>query len=235
MGVVDAVQGDGFSAAEIAAVQEQYPKLRCTEPYVVEGLLDLHASYEDNVLQDQFLICIAGSAEYPTLLPTLREIGDRTKEIAAKYRITDFRTLHRNGDGTACLCVKQMERRQVPFGSDLTVFVENLVIPYLYGLSYYDTNGRWPWAEYSHGALGLLEYYADSEVDDTRAGIEEVARLIRRENNWKDCYKQIRKPNADRLCLCGSKQRFKPCHPRVWQGTVRLHAEVERLGLRIFQ
>ncbi len=234
MGAVDAVHSNGFSDDEAAAVRSKYPRLILVQSHLLEGTLELHASFNDHVITDEFLIRITASAEYPGRMPTMREIGERTQSIASKYRITDFRKLHRSGDEAACLCVKQMERKKFPPGSDLFVFVENLVVPYLYGLSYYDATGRWPWGEYTHGALGLLEFYGDDGIEQTREGIEEVALLIRRETNWKEYHKQIRKPSGDRMCLCGSMRSFKTCHRRAWEGTLRLNSELRRLRLRQF-
>jgi hypothetical protein len=189
MGTVDAVHSDGFSADEVAAVRTKYPRLILGQSHILEGTFDLNASFDDHVITDEFLIRITASAEYPAKIPTLRKVGGRTQAIALKYRITDYRKLHRSDDEVACLCVNQMERKKFPPGSDLSVFLENLVLPYLYGLSYYDAHGRWPWGEYSHGALGLLEFYAEEEAEQTREGIEEWALLIRRDKNWKEYHK----------------------------------------------
>jgi hypothetical protein len=34
------------------------------------------------------------------------------------------------------------------------LFLERLVIPFLYGQAFYSANGRWPWIEYDNGELG---------------------------------------------------------------------------------
>src|ERR1700684_1267857 len=96
-------------------------------------------------------------------MPALFETGGRTAAIAAKYGIEDHRDLHRNpGTGAACLCVKQEERRRFPKGANLPHFIEELVVPYLFGLSHFDDHGKWPWPDFSHGTLGIAEYYAET-------------------------------------------------------------------------
>jgi len=232
---VDGPSAEGFGLVEIGALQTRYPRLARIDPGVVEGVLALHASYNGQVIEDTFGIRITACASHPLRLPSLREIGGRTESIATKYGISDPRVLHRNHDGTACVCVKQEERTKYPPGSDLTVFVENLVVPYLYGLACYELNQRWPWPERSHGGLGLLEFYADDMSAQPQHEVEEVARLIRHEPNWKEYHKQIRKPSGKRACLCGSSKSFEQCHPLAWRGLLRLNSEVRRRKLKIFR
>ena len=194
----------------------------------------LNASFNDVLIQDVFDIRIVAGDDYPKFLPTLEEIGGRTQQIVTKYGIKDLRSLHRNPNGTACVCVKQMERRKFPFGSDLTVFVEELAVPYLYALSHFDQTGKWPWGELSHGALGLLEFYADEGASSSEDELREVAALIKRDPMWRAYFKQARRPNGERRCLCGSKKRFRDCHPRAWKGVSRLHQELKRQGVKNF-
>src|ERR1700727_2238404 len=42
----------------------------------------------------------------------------------------------------------------------IRAFLEQLVIPFLYGQVFYSSKNRWPWAEYAHGATGILEAYS---------------------------------------------------------------------------
>lgn len=223
---------NGFSQVEVEAVCERYTGLVLVDPATLEGRFDLNASYEADIISDSFEVRIAAPTDYPTSLASLTETGGRTHAIARKYGIRDLRKLHRNESGTACLCVKQMERRKVPRGSDLSVFVEALVVPYLYGLSHFDRTGSWPWGEYSHGGLGLLEFYAAGDQHSTRDEIRELATLIRKEPNWKDFYRQITRPSAERMCLCGSGKPFHKCHNRAWNGVVRLNAQLRGHGIK---
>ena len=226
---------DGFGLVEIGALRTRYPDLGLTEAGVVEGILELHASYNGLVVADTFKIRITARPSHPLRLPSLREVGGRTQAIATKYGFTDLRVLHHNHDGTACVCVKQEESGKCPPGSDLTVFVENLVVPYLYGLACYDLNQRWPWIERSHGGLGLLEFYADDMSERPLQELVEVVSLIRREPNWKEYQKQIRNPSGERACLCGSSKGFEHCHSLAWRGVLRLNSEARRRKLKTFR
>jgi hypothetical protein len=113
------------------------------------------------------------------------------------------------------------------------VFVEELAVPYLYGLSYYEGHGKWPWPDYSHGGLGLLEFYAERPQEQTSEDLAEVLAAFRRERNWKEYHKQLRKPSSKRACLCGSGRPFDTCHNRAWLGVTHMRTELERLGLNL--
>jgi len=110
--------------------------------------------------------------------------------------------------------------------------VKQLAVPYLYGLSYCDQYGRWPWPEYGHGGLGLFEFYAGNERRLSKEQFDEVISSLRDETaHWRDYYKQLRKPSSKRACFCGSGKPFGKCHTRAWHGLRCLLAEMERLGL----
>lgn len=218
-----------FSDEEILAVKSRYPGLERTGPGVVEGTLEMDAVYDDKPLKDSFQVRITALNPNSDRVPALYEIGKRIETIAEKLGITDLRTLHRNRDGTACVCVKQIEKRKYPPGSDLFVFVEELVVPYLYGLIHYEYNRVWPWGDYSHGSIGLLEFYAEDATSQTMEDIMEIFPTIRKELNWKEYHKQLRKPSAERSCLCGSGKPFRVCHKKAWLGLQHLRSEMLRL------
>jgi hypothetical protein len=221
-----------FTAEEIAEVTNRYPRLRTTENGVSEGLLDLHAIYDGEERRDAFQVRIVAPADYPNSMPSLRETGGRTAAIAKKYGIEDHRDLHCNpGTGTACLCVKPEERRRFPKGANLPHFIEELVVPYLFGLSHFDEHGKWPWRDYSHGALGIVEYYADAADEPSNDSIVATLDLLRQDMSWRELRKQIRKPSAMRMCVCGSRKPISRCHKSMWAGITKLNGHMQRLGL----
>lgn len=220
-----------FSDEEIAEVKARYPRLDRTDAGTVEGILDLNAVYDGKALTDSFHIRITAFNPNSERVPALYEISGRTEAIAKKWGLTDLRDLHRNPNGTACVCVKQLEKEKYPHGSNLFTFVEQLVVPYLYGLAHYENSKMWLWGEYSHGGLGLLEFYADNQTPQTAEDISEILPSIRKELNWKEYHKQLRSPSAKRACLCGSGKPFGRCHPQAWKGLGLLVKEIERLGL----
>lgn len=177
---------------------------------------------------------IVASVDYPNSMPSLLETGGRTAAVAANYGIEDHRDLHRNpGSGSACLCVKQEERHRFPKGANLPHFIEELVVPYLFGLSHFDQHGKWPWPDYSHGTLGIVEYYAEAADDPSKEAIGSMLDLLKQDISWRYFRKQIRHPSAMRTCVCGARKPISRCHKGVWSGIIKLSADIQKLGLDV--
>ncbi len=226
-----------FSKKEIDAVQTKFPKLKLEQQGVWKGIIDICAEYQGCQINDAFEVLIIAPDTYPSQLPFMIEGGGRTQAIAKKYKITDLRRLHCNPSqqNTACLCIRQEEKEKFPLNSNLIVFIENLVVPYLYGLSYFEKFGKWPWGEYSHGGLGVLEYHAEDPTELTEQNIKEITKLLRADENWKEYSKQLRKLSSEKFCICGSRKPFRKCHKKAWQGINRLHSDIHNFGFNVRQ
>jgi len=222
-----------FSDEAVAEVTSRYPGLTRAGPRSIAGVIDVHAIYLGEEIKDTFTVKIRADNPHSTYLPALYETGKRTASIARSWKIRDLRDLHHNTDGTACVCVRQEERQHFPEGSGLLSFVEALAVPYLCGLHRFERDGRWPGGDYSHGSVGLLEYYAEPTQPLSYEEAIMVFETIRREVAWRDYYKQVRRPSPERRCLCGSGKPFNRCHPVAWQGVLNLRRELERLRLSL--
>jgi hypothetical protein len=228
---VDAVDSSVFSDEEVAAVAARHPQLLRTGPGAVEGEIYVHAVYEGEEIQDSFRIRITKANPASSRLPALFEIGGRTNAIAVKWSVKDIKDLHRNPQGSACVCIKQEESERFPPGADLLYFTQRLACDYLYGLAFFDRHGRWPWGEWSHGALGLLEFHAGATDPPTPEAIGEILFALAAELNWKAYHRQLRRPSGNKICLCGSRRCFRTCHPIAWRGIVRLGKDMDILGI----
>lgn len=228
-----AVEAPAFCDEEVAAATARHPRLVRTAPGTVEGSLLINADYEGEVITERFQVRITKANPASDRVPALYEIGGRTDAVRAKWGLTDPRDLHRNPDnGPACVCVKQEEATRFPPGSDLAFFIDGLARDYLYGLAFYDRHGRWPWGERAHGSLGLLEFYVDDQAPITNTDVEAVVPYFLKEKNWLEFEKQLRRPRAHGACLCSSGRQFRRCHPKAFQGLLRLTAEIDRLGIK---
>ena len=69
---------------------------------------------------------------------------------------------HISRDSSACLCSPLEESEFLLPQFFFRSYFEKLVVPFLYGQAYFSLHQRWPWSEYSHSAVGLLESYATS-------------------------------------------------------------------------
>jgi hypothetical protein len=228
---VEPVDAKTFDEDEVREVVASYPGLRQASAGVLEGVIDIHHQHGAAVRRDSFSIRLAAH-NGASRLPALREVGGRSGAIVQKHGFEDVRALHQNlSDGTACVCVKQEETARFPPGARLLTFVEQLAIPYLYGLSYVDEFGKWPWGEYSHGGLGLLEYYADNPAQDAKQDLEQVLASMKADGAWPDYHRQLRKPSSKRACICGSGRAFGKCHRRAWHGLKSFVSALVRVGL----
>jgi hypothetical protein len=221
---------------EIVATKKRFPKLKHEKKGIWTGVLEFDREYREYRISDSFEIAV-GTYDYPTHLPFVTETGGRIKAIAEKYHLKDIRDVHWTNGSGACLCVRQEEKIKFPPGSDFVYFIDNLVIPYFYGLSYFEENGRWPWLEYSHGGLGLLEYYAKDPVEQTASSIAVLANVFTGDkDNWRKYRTQLMNPNSNKACICGSGNSFSRCsHTLAWKGLVRLHEDLKRLRLNPYK
>ena len=120
--------------------------------------------------------------------PRVYEVGGRHKEISSKHDVQPI-DLHFYPDGSCCLGIRFSPERHLTIES----FMDELVIPFFYRLSYVDKHGLVAargdlWGEYGHGEDGIREY------------INEVLSMATRE------------PGRNELCLCGSGRKYKRCH-----------------------
>jgi hypothetical protein len=108
-------------------------------------------------------------------------------------------------------------------------FFEQLVIPFLYGQEFYSLNGRWPWAEYAHGATGLLEAYAGL-AHPSKA--EECFRRILLETSEtrriRAVVQQLSEVKDQTLCFCPRRGHMHCCHPMALQGLRQLRRDLNR-------
>ena len=120
--------------------------------------------------------------------PRVYEVGGRHQAISRKHNV-DAIDLHFYPDGSCCLGIRFSPERFLT----IERFIDELVIPFLYRLSYVDKNGplaakRDLWGEYAHGDDGIRQYM--NEMLDMAS----------------------RDPGRNELCPCGSGRKFKRCH-----------------------
>ena len=183
-----------------------FPDLRYDpEAGVIAGELELRAAYDseqeklrigsddatasmDSYLCDSFSIKIELDAIDQNGWPTVHEVGGRHARIADRENIATI-DLHFYPDGGCCLGLQFLADRR----TTLKEFMDELVVPFFYRLSYADVHGlgttrKFLWGEYSHGDQGLREYLSD------------VADIARHGQGRND------------PCPCGSGRKYKRCH-----------------------
>jgi len=227
--------GYAFSKEEIAEVKKEFPNLNLTKPGVWKGALAFDHIYREYRIADEYEVKIEVPEDFPDTIPIVSEIGGRTEEIAKERKLDDIRDLHKNThDGTICLCVKQVEHEKVPPGSTLVDFINVLVIPYLYGLSYFNEQGKWPWKDYGHGFKGLLEFYAEDPTPQGKRAVNAVLASLPKDIDKRTYLSLLLAPTMNPACVCESGTPLKECHPDLWLGIQRLRSDIDRHGLLPF-
>ncbi|MCG2713199.1 MAG: SEC-C domain-containing protein, partial [Candidatus Omnitrophica bacterium] len=155
---------------------------------------------------------------FPNSLPVAWESGGRIASIMKKYSIKEEATMHINkyAKNSICLCPSPARITMFEEGKvDLTNFFNKLITPYFYGLSYFEQYGIWPWGAYSHGYLGILEFYFEEMqgkpsnremLETTLIALDNVNKAIVPLITTGEFFKVFKN------CPCGSGRVFKECH-----------------------
>ena len=204
---VQRVQGRlRLNEADLEWLPASFPDLRYDrEAGVIVGELELRAAYDtgrkklligsddatasmDSYLWDSFAIRIELDALDQNGWPTVYEVGGRHARIADRENVETI-DLHFYPDGACCLGLQLLADRR----TTLKEFMDELVVPFFYRLSFTDLRGlvaarEYLWAEYSHGDQGLREYMSD-RADIAKHGLD-----------------------RNDPCACGSGRKYKRCH-----------------------
>jgi hypothetical protein len=135
-------------------------------------------------------------------------------------------------DSSACLCSPLQESEFLCPALDFRRFFEQLVIPFLYGQSFFSDYGRWPWKDYAHGATGLLESFFDENISDQNEIGNFLSTLALDKSAWPLIREALQRDQVKghTACFCPKHDVIRRCHPRALAGLRRLHSEVrERL------
>jgi hypothetical protein len=121
-------------------------------------------------------------------------------------------------DKTACLCSPLEEQEFLEPSLQFRQYMGELVVPFLYGQLFYSAHRRWPWPEYSHGPVGLLESY--SNRSDSGKAMDCVEKLRNYSVEWPIIKRLLagQTIKGHVPCLCRKKDHFRRCHPKALQG-----------------
>ena len=204
--VADLVQ-ERHTRWRLAELLRQYPMLRIvpseSDELILKGTLPFHVVGPDGrVIADQYDVEISVPPDFPRMLALARETAER---IPPNY--------HKLEGDYLCLGTPTEQRLVLSSSPTLSFFVSQLLIPYLYGHSYYVQYGSMPFGEYAHGDQGIRDSLGYLFHAPAVVGVEEFLRLA-----------SLKKRSANKLpCPCQSGRRLGRCHNRV----------VNRLRLRL--
>jgi hypothetical protein len=244
----------GHEPRELALTDEDrrwiginYPSLLINEGgsqgLVIKGILRFHAYYDkakdgyifnpSGIIVDE-KYDIADSYEIsitsPSLgedLPVVTETNGRILSLA-RARNLQFRDLHIYANGVCCLYPKPFDKIKYPKGINMLDFICDLVIPFFYSQSYFERYGYWHVKPYSHGDLGILEYYAEL-ISKGYSVIDVVGMFF--DSLEGTTQKQITEPaiiSRQWACLYCKGTKFRKCHPSAMKGLKQLKVDYGR-------
>ncbi len=224
-----------------AWLRRTYPALVSTGD-AVSGTIDFKASYNRDtnrflILSHQVPDQTGGMALSGSFEIRIKKRGDdSTSQLPTLYvqGIDPIPDRHVNpADTSACLCSPLEEREFLQSEFQFKVYLEQLVIPFLYGQLFYSSEGRWPWAEYAHGATGILESYSKLSEQNR---VEECLRQLVRDANWpriRSALQQQPYIKGHSLCFCKKMDQIRRCHPAALEGVRRLQQDLRTLGIPV--
>lgn len=136
-------------------------------------------------------------------------------------------------DKSACLCSPFDEDAFLQPELQFRLFLERLIIPFLYGQVFYSSHGRWPWAEYAHGGTGILEAYCRFR-DANRA--EQCLARLKQDRKWPSIQSALRQTphiKGHTLCFCEQMDQIRRCHPIALQGALLLQQDLRKRAIPV--
>ena len=182
----------------------------------------------DTYIDDKYDIEIEFLRGFPKQFPLVKEVGGRIQQIAEKYSLKDVTDLHinKNQNNAICLCPQPAEKLKYPDEIDLVHFMNNLVVPFFYGLSYYNKSGSWPWNEYPHGDLGIFEFYGENKEKNDLSLAKRCYECLTEQYEKYITNKNVVKGHSP--CICGSKEKFRKCHKVALEGVWALRTILKK-------
>jgi hypothetical protein len=162
---------------------------------VIVGDLAFNATDPDGkTIADSYAIRLEVLPSFPDSIPSVWEMS---KRISRDY--------HKLNQNRLCLGAPTRLRMEIVKSASLLNFVDQFVVPYLYGHSHFEQTEQMPFGELAHGAKGIRDYLCDLFQAKSSELPEEFLRL-------SSLHKRVANK---RPCPCDSKRRLGRCHNRV--------------------
>ena len=141
---------------QVLDLQARHPSLRLLHDgrsglFLVEGHIGFRGACNSRTVRDKYRVRLLVPRDYPQSPPVVFETGGK---IPADYE-------HLMKAGNLCLGVPLEVDLRFASNRTLLHFVDDLVVPYLFGFSYSRRYGEMPFGEYCHGPEALLHSYQE--------------------------------------------------------------------------
>ena len=225
-----------LSAHDQQFLKERYPELKaCGEK--IEGTINLRATFDKDSNQFQIIYpsdsnVVGGCELSGSFRVAMEPRASSALPRAPALTIDGYphkKDRHIDHDGIACLCSPFIEREYLSPDLNVRRFMEELVVPFLYGQLFYDAHEFWPWIDYSHGVAGLMESYTPARSkDELRERLHFFTTYPLDWQRLRPLVVQRRPPSTSALCICGSVRRISHCHRHALNGILALRTDMKK-------
>jgi len=215
---------------------ESHPRLTRTGSRV-EGTITFRATHNADtglflIVSDDVCDTVGGLSLCGTFEISIEERSDKAISKLPALRVEGIEAVSDRHfsqlDKSACLSSPFEETDFLVPDLDFRGYIERLVIPFLYGQIFYSQHERWPWSDYAHGAVGLLESYSrcPENVDPT-----ECLRLLMMDSNWPKVRAALLQESikGHTQCFCAKGDNIRRCHPAAMRGVQQLQRELRAM------
>ena len=181
---------------QMEEVQDQHPNLEFQRDpdgsLWVRGGVGFSIAHKSRTVEDCYQLELAIPDDFPASPPFVFERGGKIPEEFGHFMQA----------GNLCLEAPVEVRRRFAEHQNLSRFIDDQIVPYLFAYSYKCDYGSLPFADRDHGILGLLQYYTEFFGTSRIAAMGLLKCLA---DGW-----------APPLmgCPCGSGCKLRDCHSR---------------------
>jgi len=186
---------NGIFQHDIEMAATKFDRLKVVErssEMVLAGKLDIVDP--GGKIWETFEVEMLKSPRYPYEFPHLFETGGKIPKIADWHVYDDTKA--------CCVDVKPNEIIICAKGLHVIDYIERYAIPYFANQTHRILEGYYKYGEYSHGVLGLAEFYLDIlNTKNIKEGLK-----------WMYAISEGLKPLQTSMCFCGKKIKYRYCH-----------------------
>jgi hypothetical protein len=149
----------------------------------------------DGKYWDDYDIEIHFSEKFPNEFPRLYETSNKIPKVADWHIYED----------TLSCCVKVFPEEILKCKKGITVveYIQEEALPYLFNQTHRRLEGYYINGEYSHGLLGIYEFYAGKL--NTGSDVQKTVNLL-------NFIITNERPGRTHMCFCGNGNKFRHCH-----------------------
>lgn len=189
--------------------QDKFTLVETGDPTTPEGV----------VLYGEYKVVIQENGD-PGKLPKLFVRDDTLSHVANRHFYPQ--------DASACVCGVIEESQFIKEGFHFRVYLEELVIPFLYGQKYYNQHRVWPWKEYAHDTAGALESYFFKGTPEFIPVVIQKLRVFPDWSRVREILLHKNQPKGHLPCFCPKHDHIRRCHPNALQGVRKLYSDINK-------